>query len=264
MTRACIVLVMIAGLIHGAEPALSATATKATDAYAAAAAKIVLKAQQDILKEKERLIATLNKEKEAETRKGNLEAALAIKAKIEELAASRDLTTILEPETDLLGNPLTAVDSLDKPRNLIADAAAEELAEHLPKLTAAEWDKLGGMAATVDSRTGTVDTGVLLKDKDQVVVVPHPADPWTLGSGPMDSKPMTWQGDVHKDPGGRLRWGCLYVTLGEDSHPCGLIEGPGKLVLKCNDSGVHDNQGRIRVKILKVVDGGQGSAAGGR
>ncbi len=252
MVRAAIVLALIVGASAAEDRALTPSAAKAIDAYTAAAARIVTKAQQEIAKEKERMIAALAKEKEAATRKGDLEGALAIKARIEELAASHDLTTILEPETDLLGNPLTSADALDKPRNRITSDAAHDLADRLATLGAAEWDKLGGMAVIVDSHALVMDPGIVLKDGESVVVVPHPADTWTLGSGPTDSKPMTWQGDIHKDPGGTLRWGGLYVALGDDSQPCGVIDGVGKLLLKCNDSGAQDNQGRIRVKILKL------------
>jgi hypothetical protein len=229
---------------------LPASAQALVDGYQAASARIAGKAQQEIAKEREHLLAVLQQEKDAETGRGNLAAALAIKAKIEALTSGRDQASL---NVQLAGEDVR--EALAAPNNAIPLERAQAIAGALDHLTEADWDRLGGLGFVVDSHsvTGAVETGVALKEGERLLVVPNPNDKWRCGANPNDNAPMTFLGDVVKDPRGTIRWGCLYLQLGDKVMPPGFAIGVGRLWLKCNDGTTVDNSGVIRVKVLKVV-----------
>ena len=235
----------------GEAPALSPAASELLDAYRAAVAKTVAKAQQELAGEREKLIAALEKEKEAETAAGRLDTALAIKARIERIASGGDTAL----ERDLLGGRQGADQLLAEAKNQIPRAQAEPLARALDKVSEADWDRLGGLAYAVDSHgvVGAVETDVVLADGETVIVVPNANDRWRCGTSPSDNKPLDYRGDIGRDPHGTIRWACLYVQIGEKVMPPGLITGPGRIWLKCNDGTTIDNAGVIRAKVLRVA-----------
>lgn len=229
---------------------LPATAQALVDGYQATTTRIAGKAQQEIAKEREHLLAVLQQEKEAETGRGNLAAALAIKAKIEALTSGRDQASpAVPPAAEDVREVLAA------PNNAIPNDRAQVIAGTLDHLSEADWDRLGGLGFAVDAHsvTGAVDTGMTLSDGERLLVVPNPNDRWRCGANPSDNAPMTFRGDVAKDPHGTIRWGCLYLQIGDKVMPPGFVIGAGKLWLKCNDGTTADNAGVIRVKVLKVV-----------
>ena len=235
----------------GEAPALSPAASELLDAYRAAVAKTVAKAQQELAGEREKLIAALEKEKEAETAAGRLDTALAIKARIERIASGGDTAL----ERDLLGGRQGADQLLAEAKNQIPRAQAEPLARALDKVSEADWDRLGGLAYAVDSHgvVGAVETDVVLADGETVIVVPNANDRWRCGTSPSDNKPLDYRGDIGRDPHGTIRWACLYVQIGEKVMPPGLVTGPGRIWLKCNDGTTIDNAGVIRAKVLRVA-----------
>ena len=244
------------GLVQGGEaPALSPAARDLLDAYRVSVAKAVAKAQQELAGEREKLLAALEKEKEAETAAGRLDTALAIKARIERIASGRDRDADAAVERDLLGGRQGVEQLLNEAKNQIPRDQAEPLARSLDKVSEADWDRLGGLAYAVDSHgvVGAVETDVVLADGETVIVVPNANDHWRCGTMPGDNKPMDFRGDTTRDPHGTIRWGCLYVQIGERVMPPSLIIGPGRVWLKCNDGTTIDNAGVIRAKILRVA-----------
>jgi hypothetical protein len=239
---------------HG-PASLPPEAQKLVDGYQAAVAKAVARTRQDIAKERDAVIPALQQEKDAQTKAGNLEAALAIKAKIEALASGRDLAVLTDPETDLLGSAADIDEALALPRNAVPRDQADKLAMALDQVAEADWDKLGGLSFSLDAHSviGAVDTGIVLKTGEFVLVVPNANDKWRCGTSPTDNAPMNFQGDVVKDPRGPIRWGCLFCQTGSRVQPPGLVTGAGRLWLKCNDGSTADNSGVIRVKILRVT-----------
>lgn len=238
----------------GEAPPLSPAARELLDAYRAAVAKAVTKAQQELAAEREKLLAALEQEKEAETAAGRLDTALAIKARIERIASGRDRDGDAAVERDLLGGRPGADQLLAEAKNQMPRAEAEPLVRALDKVSEADWDRLGGLAYAVDSHgvVGAVETDVVLADGETVIVVPNANDRWRCGSMPGDNKPMDFRGDLARDPHGTIRWACLYVQIGEKVMPPGLVTGPGRIWLKCNDGTTIDNAGVIRAKILRV------------
>jgi hypothetical protein len=239
----------------GEAPALSPAARELVDAYRAAVAKAVARAQQELAGEREKLLAALEKEKEAETAAGRLDTALAIKARIERIASGRDHDGDAAVERDLIGGRQGADQLLGEAKNQIARAEAEPLARALDKVSEADWDRLGGLAYAVDAHSvvGAIETDVVLAEGETVLVAPNANDRWRCGTMPGDNKPMDFRGDVGRDPHGTIRWGCLYVQIGERVMPAGLVTGPGRVWLKCNDGTTIDNAGVIRAKILRVT-----------
>lgn len=247
-----LILLLVVALAHaGDAPVLSPGANELLDAYRAAVAKTVARAQQELAGEREKLLAALEKEKEAETAAGRLDTALAIKARIERIASGGDTPL----ERDLLGGRQGADQLLSDAKNQIPRAQAEPLARGLDKVSEADWDRLGGLAYAVDAHSvvGAVETDVVLADGETVIVVPNANDRWRCGTSPSDNKPLDYRGDIGRDPHGTIRWACLYVQIGERVMPPGLVAGPGRIWLKCNDGTTIDNAGVIRAKILRIV-----------
>lgn len=245
-------LLLAAVLVQAGEaPALSPAANNLLDAYRAAVAKAVTKVQQELAGERDKLLAALEKEKEAETAAGRLDVALAIKARIERIASGGDAVF----ERDLLGGRQGAEQLLAEAKNQVPRAQAELLARALDKVSEADWDRLGGLAYAVDSHgvVGAVETDVVLADGETVIIVPNANDRWRCGTMPSDNKPLDYRGDLARDPHGTIRWACLYVQIGERVMPPGLVIGPGRVWLKCNDGTTIDNAGVIRAKILRIV-----------
>ena len=235
-------------LAGGEQPAgLPPEAEKLVEAYQAEVAKIRARSRHEVAQQRDQVIAALNAIKDAQTTKGDLQAALTIKAKIEALASRRD------PETEPHATDAEAALSL--PANTLAKEAAEKLGTSLEQITEADWDRLGGVPFAVDAHAviGAVDTGIELKPGMTVLVVPNANDKWRCGTTPSDNSPMNFLGDVAKDPHGVIRWGCLFVQVGDAVMPPGVIKGSGRMWLKCNDGSTADNLGVIRVKILLVT-----------
>ncbi|MBA3684046.1 MAG: hypothetical protein H0W72_02255 [Planctomycetes bacterium] len=88
-------------------PPLPANAAKAVEAADAAASKAMQSFLQALQREEEKLAATLQREMEAETRKGDLDGALAVKARLDQVRSGAWRTIWTEPQaTDLLGKPI--------------------------------------------------------------------------------------------------------------------------------------------------------------
>jgi vacuolar-type H+-ATPase subunit E/Vma4 len=227
--------------------ALPPEALKLVETYQSDIAKIQAKSRQETSRCRDQVIAALQDIKDAHTARGELQAALAIKAKIEAIASDRD------PDTEQPASHAGA--SLAAAANAVARDVAEKLSSSLEQITEADWDRLGGVPMSVDAHAiiGAVDTGLDLKPGDTLLVVPNANDKWRCGTTPSDNAPMNYQGDVAKDPHGIIRWGCLFVQIGDKIVVPGLITGNGRMWLKCNDGSTADNSGVIRVKILRVT-----------
>lgn len=88
-------------------PPLPANAAKAVESADAAASKAMQSFLQALQREEDKLLATLQREMEAETRKGDLDGALAVKARLETVRSGEWRAIWTEPQaTDLLGKPI--------------------------------------------------------------------------------------------------------------------------------------------------------------
>lgn len=99
--RTLLALVLASGLAAADTPP-PAAALKLVDDAVAAATKIRQAYEGAMKKEQEKLVASLTKEQERETKKGNLDGALAIKALIEQVQKGL-LSERSEIQNDLLG-----------------------------------------------------------------------------------------------------------------------------------------------------------------
>lgn len=118
-----ILIACLAGLAIAAEtqpPQASAATQKLIDESTAVVAKARQGYDQALRKEQDKLVANLTKEQERETKKGNLDGALAIKALIEEVQAGL-LARKAEESTDLLGDGTGKPAAPGTPAGLLTD-----------------------------------------------------------------------------------------------------------------------------------------------
>lgn len=110
-------------LAAGEAAPLPATTQKLVDDAAAAAEKAKQAYDQAVAKEQTRLVAALLKEQERETKKGNLDGALAIKALIAEVQGGL-LQKRADASGDLLGDPSPVKGSMaiSTPAELVTDS----------------------------------------------------------------------------------------------------------------------------------------------
>ncbi len=122
--RCIAILVTCLTLCAGEAPPLPPSTQKLVDDAAAVAGKAKQVYDQAVAKEQAKLAAALIKEQERETKKGNLDGALAIKALITEVQGGL-LQKRSETSGDLLGDPATptnASTTVTPPAELITDS----------------------------------------------------------------------------------------------------------------------------------------------
>lgn len=110
-------------LATAAETAPPAAAQKQVDDSSAVVAKARQAYEQALRKEQDKLVANLTKEQERETKKGNLDGALAIKTLIEEVQAGL-LARKADESTDLLGDGAGKPAAPGTPAGLTTDCPA--------------------------------------------------------------------------------------------------------------------------------------------
>ncbi len=194
------------------------------------AAKLVASYTADVSKARTSLIAGLNKTLGKYTKSGNLEAANAIKAKV-------DALTKEESDASLLGDQKA-------PKQITVPAS---FADKAAKITLPEWESITADEIVFDATLARVDTGIELAAGESVVIVPRPGDTWAIG-------PLSGYPKVRYDS---EQLHLLWATNGEPKACIGkgslLATGPGKLILSHNDPGnPSDNWGSLHIKIVKV------------
>lgn len=215
--RIVTILALAAALSAGEATPLPAAAQAALQRYEAA-----------VEAAKRQLVLELTKAQDAETRRGNLDGALAIRQTIERLS----------PPTA----GLPAEQGGDRARELIA---------RLPTMTEAEWKALPGDTYALGPND-TVPTRITLADGERWALLPCPTDRWTAETGEsfdfrgLTSKP-NWAGTTF--PAYALCW-----TAGEGTRSNGLIvSGLGRLTLLANIIKPQPGRGgSIRVKLARL------------
>lgn len=195
---------------------VQSTIDKADKGISAAQAK----ADAEILKLRQALIKDLTKLQETYTKKGNLEAALAIKVRIDE--ENKQLP-------DLLNEPIIRVDPT-KLRNYDSK----------------RWETFPGTLMTINASSSVV--AATLEPSMSIYVIPHPTDTWATSDGfkQHDFKgSSTMQREL---PHMALTYTCDNTTAVVD--PTKSITGTGPVVLRANDDNPGNNVGTMRVKII--------------
>lgn len=218
--RPVILSIILACAYAGEAPKLPADVQATIDKNDRAVTAVQAKADGEIYKLRQTLIAALTKAQEAATKKGDLDTAMAIKAKIESIK----LPSLID----------------DQPR---IDPSK------LRSYTAKVWDQLPGTVFTI----ATAESAPLvIEDGEVAIIVPHPTDSWSAGTG----FAMTdYRGG--KTVYGNNPYMALLVVLTKDGvnapmvpNPTEPIIGPARFVLRPNDGVLTDNVGSIRVKVI--------------
>jgi hypothetical protein len=212
-------LLLLALACGAADAKLPTNAEKAVDVYEASVAKIQAEATKKVNAEAGKLKAALEKEMMAETKKGNLEGANAIQARIKEIKIE-----------DVIGNKPEATINVEK----------------LKAYTEAQWKEFPGKIYEVSN--SRVNTGVEIKDGESAYILPNPTDTWCSGKGyPNTGYKGLVSMPMYGVPYMALMW---YVDTQRGSvDPAVPVTFSGSIILQPNDNQMEDNTGKIRVKI---------------
>jgi hypothetical protein len=142
----------------------------------------------------------------------------------------------------------------------VVDKRLVELVEYLPlgpdtnydKLTVSQWGKLKGTIIPVDAARHQINTGISLKDGQQLRLVPHPTDTWRISDGRDITIDTTYKGQSMRKNGSVGELACT-VGNGKEQQ-AGIITGIGEIVLYPSLPRGRNiiSSGIIRVKILPV------------
>jgi hypothetical protein len=162
-----------------------------------------------------------------ETKAGHLEAAMAVKLRLEQLAVLQE-----EPSKEI-------------PKTYLS--VAEKLAEGT--LTDPEWKALPGQKVHADARSVT-ETKIVVKKGEAWLVAPSPTDKW-VGSDTMPA--LNYLGDRT----GKLAIypECMRMEIKiEKTKPIKgyIVEEEGEITLNPKDHYLGDNSGTITVKIIRI------------
>lgn len=203
---------------HAAEEAkLPPDAQAAIDKAEKSISTIQGKADGEILKVRQELVKALTKAQESATKKGDLNAALAIKAQIDAI-----------PAESLLG-PQPRFDP-----------------SKLKSYNTKTWDSFpGDIVKVVANESPTIAT--LGKD-DELIALPHPDDLWASHD---KGKKVNYKGDSVQL--GEFMHMVMVVVQGDriaildTTKP---ITGEGPVIIKANDDNPWNNVGIMRVKVI--------------
>ncbi len=201
-------------------------AQQSVDRFEERRKKLLEECHAAIDKEQAKTVADLEKAVKDETKKGNLDAALAVRAEIQRLKAPA-----LQDEADLIGN---------KDPNWFENVKTGE-----------DWERVRGKVGTVLA-TAQFDTGVDLKEGQKLVILPHPSDTWS----PMPSIPAVdykgGYGVVGMVRGNQVMTLAWKIGDGKETavSKSKIASGVGRLFLFPIDQNLNDNSGSIRVKLV--------------
>lgn len=171
------------------------------------------KAKEDAVKEMEKLLKAESKKK-ASLIRTDLEVRIAALTK--DIALLKDEPLLQATELD------TKISKSD--------------------LTEDDWTSIPGQTLNLDAKESRSSSKIKVAAGELYFIVPHPSDTWkNQASG--DS--LTWRG---KD-GGDMK---LMIRCGEKEITGLFVNEMGLLTLGPNDKGCGDNEGSIRVKIIRV------------
>ncbi len=143
----------------------------------------------------------------------------------------------------------------------LTDKRIAEIVSYLPlgpdinyeKLSATQWEKLKGTMIIIDAARGHIDTGIVLRDGQQMRIVPHPTETWRITNGKDITIDTTYKGQSMKNKYSIGELVCV-VGNGMEQQP-GLISGVGNITLfpsTPKGRGISAS-GSIRVKLLPVT-----------
>jgi len=185
-----------------------------------------------LAKAKEKAIVDLLKIQDGLTKKGDLDGALLVRAKIAELTA----------DIDLLGNPAKS-----------SESGAEGLAKRIAagRTSAQDYEKMSGQEFVVEART-VLDTRITLAKGERFLVFPHPGDVWAAAATGAHGEPVNYLGRAASDPRHEEAAMSLVIRVGASVMEGFIAQGDGTLLLSAKDSGLEDNTGRVRVKLVRI------------
>lgn len=166
--------------------------------------------------------------------------------------ALRDLEKLLRAE-QRKKNSLISADLEIRIAALIKDIAllkdepllkATDLNSKISKmeLTEDEWSAVPAQIIKLDAKDSRGNTKIKIGVGELYFIVPHPTDTWK--SQPT-SESLTWAGNGHREMK-------LMIRCGEREISGLFVSEVGPLTLGPNDKVCSDNEGSLRVKILRV------------
>ena len=219
-------LILLTFLCYGADappafdPKLPSDAASLLIAYDKDIAKIQSDADVATALRTEKLRGLLLKAQESATKKGDLDAALAVKGEIEKLKKP-----------------------VEQPKKPSLSINAEKMQAVIKRgVNATEWDSMPGDVLTVKA------TAALPADfHTAVLIVPHPTDTWSNGV-----QPCTSEGNGKIFNG--MSASALLIVTGDDNKEVkkGITTPAGAVTLRMNDGDLSNNTGFIRVKICPI------------
>jgi hypothetical protein len=151
-------------------------------------------------------------------------------------------------------NTITVVDK-PKINNKPQQKIDQKQQINLDKITLEQWNMLHGQELTVPS-TREYDTDIVVNSA--ILLIPNPVDKWTTNRGV--NPDVGFKGDPDHKHGKYPSMALCYRfdddTVYQPINNDGIIHGNGKLYLICNDANRLNNQGTIKVKIMRysIVD----------
>jgi len=171
------------------------------------------KAMEDAVKEMEKLLKAESKKK-ASLISTDLEVRIA--------ALTKDIALLKD-------EPLWQATALD------AKISKKELTED-------EWAAIPGQTLKVDAKEPRSTTKIKVAPGELYFIVPHPTDTWkNYAAGDI----LTWRGNEKNEMK-------LMIRCGEKDITGLFVSETGLLTMGPNDKGCGDNEGFIRVKIIRV------------
>lgn len=171
------------------------------------------KAKEDAVKEMEKLLKAEQKKK-ASLIKIDLEVRIA--------ALTKDIALLKD-------EPLLQATALD------TKISKKELTDD-------DWASIPGQTLNLDAKEPRSSSKIKVAAGELYFIVPHPSDTW---KNQPSGESLTWRG---KD-GGDMK---LMIRCGEKEITGLFVNEIGLLTLGPNDKGCGDNEGSIRVKIIRV------------
>ena len=110
------------------------------------------------------------------------------------------------------------------------------------ELTEEEWAAIPAQILKLDAKDQRSNTKIRIAAGELYFIVPHPTDTW---KNQATGENLTWRGNAN----GEMK---LMIRCGEKESNDLFVNEVGSLTLGPNDKGCGDNEGSLRVKILRV------------
>lgn len=224
---------------------LSRDAQRAITAHDQAVAEAKAIYEKALAEAAQTLVTQLETEMEKATKRADLDGAIALRDKIEEV--KQCVPEQDEGSLDLLraGDGPQVKNEEKKGDILSLDAARAEAAMRLAT-TEKGWESVPGEAIQVSINHASTPSGITLREGDVYLMLPHPTDMWA-GSN--------WRGlDRFPDHNGLkgVNGQALIWSIGGVRSGSQKISGIGELTFRSNITMFAGKYGTVRVKLIKV------------